>query len=269
MKRIATFVTLLTLAACSGKTPFAPTYEPASYSSPASTAATVQAAIGAPFIGPLTANGAGQSGTMSVTFSNEGPSGVVATISFTGGGTYTGAVSGNMSSLTATAAGPTGGCIVWSGQGAIVLGTTTDTFIGTYSATCHNSASAVLGDSGKFSLSRAGTLTPPPPLPAACTYTVSPMAFGSLAAPLDHNGHPNLVVTVTASASSCAWTAVSNNPSWLKGVRVAGTAPPSGNGVGSTTLTFDVEGNKDVTTRTGTLTVAGHTVTVYQDKGGK
>ena len=57
------------------------------------------------------------------------------------------------------------------------------------------------------------------------------------------------------TASGCAWTAVSNDPSWIT---ITGGASGSGNG----SVTYSVGAGS--TFRTGTMTVAGQTVTVYQ-----
>jgi ABC-type molybdate transport system ATPase subunit len=57
------------------------------------------------------------------------------------------------------------------------------------------------------------------------------------------------------SGTSCAWTAVSN-ASWI-----TVTAGASGSGIGAVTLTVAAT----TTARTGTLTVAGRTVTVTED----
>ena len=105
---------------------------------------------------------------------------------------------------------------------------------------------------------RTGTLTvagatvtvtqaaaPPPP---ACAFTVSPLteSFGTAGG--------DDTIRVEASASSCAWTAVSNVP-WI----TVATAGGSGNG----SVRHTVAANTGAA-RTGTLTVAGATVTVTQ-----
>jgi hypothetical protein len=82
-----------------------------------------------------------------------------------------------------------------------------------------------------------------------CTFTVSPTsaspgASGGVAA-----------VSVTASAPSCAWTA-SSQAGWIT---ISGTA----SGTGSATVQYAVASNAG-TARSGTLTVAGHTVTINQ-----
>ena len=64
------------------------------------------------------------------------------------------------------------------------------------------------------------------------------------------------MVNVTASAG-CAWTATSNDPSLLN---INSGASGSGNG----TVTYTIAANSNTGQRTGTLTVAGQTVTVTQ-----
>ena len=63
-------------------------------------------------------------------------------------------------------------------------------------------------------------------------------------------------VTLTASAPSCAWTAVSNNGF------IAVTSP--GAGTGTTTVTWQVIANPITSPRTGTITIAGLTFTITQ-----
>lgn len=84
---------------------------------------------------------------------------------------------------------------------------------------------------------------------APCSYTVSPTSVSTAAA----GGNATLTVTTTAG---CAWTAVSN-ASWI-----TVTAGASGSGGG--TVTISVGANAALTSRSGTLTVAGRTVTVTQ-----
>ena len=63
-------------------------------------------------------------------------------------------------------------------------------------------------------------------------------------------------VTLTASASSCAWTAVSNN------AFITVTSP--GSGTGSTTVAWQVIANPSTSPRMGTITIAGLTFTINQ-----
>jgi hypothetical protein len=218
------------------------------------------------FTGPLVANGIGQSGTLTVSFSDETDP-VAAQVTFHGAreGSFSGTVSGTLANLGITATAGSlraADCTTWNAVSSLVRGADVDRLTGTYAGDCHRAADAREGDTGSFVLTRPGTL---PATSPTCTLTVAPLAFGSPNAPLDHNAHPNLTVQVTASAPRCAWSAQSNAPDWLKGVRVDGTSPPSGNGLGSGAVTFDVEGQgNNKPNRTGTLTIAGATVTVYQ-----
>ena len=88
----------------------------------------------------------------------------------------------------------------------------------------------------------AGGITPPP-----CTFTIAPTS-----ASIASEGG-NGTVTVTASDASCVWTAQSN-AAWV----TAG-----GGTTGSGVLSYSVAANTGAQ-RTGTLTVAGQTVTLTQ-----
>jgi hypothetical protein len=90
---------------------------------------------------------------------------------------------------------------------------------------------------------------PPPPTPPGCEFTVSPRAESF--APGGGDG----TVRVVASASNCAWTAVSN-AAWIS---VAG-----GGGTGNGNVRYTVAPNAGGA-RTGTMSVAGATVTVSQE----
>jgi len=87
---------------------------------------------------------------------------------------------------------------------------------------------------------------------ASCTYSASPasQSFGS------SGGLGN--VTVTAG-NGCGWTAVSN-ASWIT---VTSGASGSGNG----SVHYTIAANTSSTARTGTLTVAGQTITVSEAVG--
>jgi hypothetical protein len=85
---------------------------------------------------------------------------------------------------------------------------------------------------------------------SGCTFSVAPTLFDR-----DNDAVTNLTISVTAVVG-CSWTAVSH-ASWIEV-----TAGGSGNGSG--TVVFNLDGNKGKG-RTGTLTVAGATVTVVQD----
>jgi thermitase len=87
--------------------------------------------------------------------------------------------------------------------------------------------------------------------PFSCQYSVAPTDETFPAG----GGASSLNVTATAG---CAWTAVSND-SWLQ---VTGGSSGSGNGI----VSYNVIANNGAL-RTGTMTVAGHTVTITQKPG--
>lgn len=99
-----------------------------------------------------------------------------------------------------------------------------------------------------FTVSQAAGAAPPPP-PPACTYTIAPQ---SETVP---SGAGAGTVNVT-TAASCAWTAVSNAPSWL-------TVTSGAAGTGNGSVAFSVAANTGAQ-RTGTLTIATQTFTVTQ-----
>ena len=90
------------------------------------------------------------------------------------------------------------------------------------------------------------------PAEAQCTYSVSPL---NVSAPSTGSNGSISVIT----GSSCAWTAVSN-ASWI-----TITSPASNTGLGSANYT--VAANSSGGPRSGTLTIAGQTVTVSQAFG--
>jgi hypothetical protein len=92
--------------------------------------------------------------------------------------------------------------------------------------------------------------TPPAPPPApSCSYSIQP-AGQTIAA----SGGPG-AIDVTTTASTCAWTAVSNN-GWIA---VTGGASAAGTG----RATFNVSVNSGGS-RTGTISIAGHLFTLTQ-----
>jgi len=86
----------------------------------------------------------------------------------------------------------------------------------------------------------------------ACIFTVAPMthSISGAAAPLSS--------TVTTTGG-CAWTATSND-SWI-------SITSGGNGSGNGTVNYSVAANTTTTSRNGTLTIAGRTVTITQAPG--
>ncbi|MEO8257918.1 MAG: BACON domain-containing carbohydrate-binding protein [Acidobacteriota bacterium] len=95
-----------------------------------------------------------------------------------------------------------------------------------------------------FAISQAAAPAPP------CTFTVAPTSQSVGAAASTGQ------VTITASAQTCAWTATSA-ASWL-------TISSGGSGMGNGTTRYSVAANSTNAVRTGTLTVAGQTVTFTQ-----
>ena len=85
---------------------------------------------------------------------------------------------------------------------------------------------------------------------AACSYAIAPTSQSVVA------GGGTGSTSVTAQ-TGCAWTAVSNNTSWL-----TVTAGASGSGNGS--VSFSAAANASTSQRTGTLTAGGRTFTVTQ-----
>ena len=98
-----------------------------------------------------------------------------------------------------------------------------------------------------FSLSQAASVSQPGP----CSYSIDPTTLT-----FSHDPATSDPVSITTTAS-CAWTATSNDD-WIDVVTGA-------EGTGSGTMTFSVSKNKGKE-RVGTLTVAGHTLTVTQKK---
>jgi hypothetical protein len=97
-----------------------------------------------------------------------------------------------------------------------------------------------------FTVTQGGT-TP------TCTFTVSPT---NVNAPAEGGSHS---VTVTASDASCRWEAQAN-ARWIE-------VTSASKGSGSAQVSFSVASNAESVTRSGTLTIAGQTVTVDQAAG--
>jgi len=84
----------------------------------------------------------------------------------------------------------------------------------------------------------------------SCTYTLSPQFCGY------SNSATSGKIAVTCSSINCTWTAVSNS-SWL-------TITSGSSGAGSGTVAYTVAANSS-TARTGSISIAGQTVTVTQN----
>lgn len=86
---------------------------------------------------------------------------------------------------------------------------------------------------------------------STCNYSISPTNITSNSL----GGNGSIFVSTTAG---CAWTAISNNTSWLN---VTSGGSGSGNGL----VNYSFDSNPNNTLRTGTLTIAGLTFTVNQE----
>ena len=90
------------------------------------------------------------------------------------------------------------------------------------------------------------------------TYKASPTICGSLSSTSQFfaaaGGTGNIIVT---APGSCSWTAASN-AAWV-------VITSASSGAGNETVTFEVRENQTASSRSTTLTVAGHTITVLQE----
>jgi hypothetical protein len=119
------------------------------------------------------------------------------------------------------------------------------------SGTVNFTATANSGSSQRTAnLTVAGTAVTVTQPGTSCTFTVAP---GSLSVPPAGGQVP---ISVTASASSCGWTA-SESASW---VSLVSGSPDTGNGI----VIFQVAARTSSSTRSTTLTIAGRTVTLTQ-----
>jgi hypothetical protein len=106
----------------------------------------------------------------------------------------------------------------------------------------------LIGLAGVAACSSSKSPTSPTPPQATCNYAISTSTFSMSGA----GGSANFTVN---TGSSCTWT-VTNNTSFA-------TVTPASTQTGSGTVTFSV-GENPGDTRTGTLTIAGQTVTISQ-----
>src|SRR5690349_24381105 len=88
-----------------------------------------------------------------------------------------------------------------------------------------------------------------------CSYTVAPTSAPAVASGV------TIPVTVTASSSTCAWQYQSNDP-WITVGPDPDNTGQTGQGNGRVLAT--VAANPGASPRTGTATIAGHTVTINQ-----
>ena len=113
----------------------------------------------------------------------------------------------------------------------------------------HFGAIAIAALASALWASGCDTKSPTQPDPV-CTFTISPAALE-----ISRDGGAG-AVNVTASASSCTWTATSN-VSWV-------TIGEGTNGTGPGTVKYVVAANPSTEARTGTLTIAGSTHTITE-----
>jgi hypothetical protein len=157
------------------------------------------------------------------------------------GGTGSITVTASDSSCASTATSNAAFITVTSGASLTGSGTVTYSVANNTSTTARTGTITVAGQT--FTVNQAGAAPGP-----TCSYTVSPTT-----ASIGLNGGTGSV-TVTASDSSCASTAVSNSVF----ITITGGASLTGNG----TVTYSVGPSRAA--RTGTITVAGQTVTINQ-----
>jgi hypothetical protein len=139
--------------------------------------------------------------------------------------------------------------VTWGGSGGAGFAVVTFS-VAANTSDARTGTLTIAGHTVTISQTAAGAPPPPPPPPpAVCWYTISPASNGMLW--IGGGGH---TVTVT-TASTCAWTATSND-AWIT---ITSGASGTGNGV----VTYSVAGNNGPARR-GTLTIAGLTATVPQ-----
>lgn len=167
-----------------------------------------------------------------------------ATLSPTGVSVEAGATTGSISvSIPAGCAWTASDNASWVSitSGASGSGNGTVTFSIAANPTTAQRTAAITVAGQTFGITQAGIV---------CSITVSPTALSPT-----HAGGSG-TVTVTANASSCNWTAASNTP-WI-------TMTGGSSGTGSGTVSYTVAPNTTTSPRTGTMTIAGQTVTVTQ-----
>src|SRR5688572_18809257 len=177
------------------------------------------------------------------------------TFSFTGGGACSFTLSSTSLSAPATTGSytttvtATSGC-GWTGASNATWITVTSGGSGTgngtvaYTVAANTSATARTG-----TLTIAGqtvTITQA----GVCSFTIAPTAQSVMAA----GGPQTAAVTTT---SGCTWTGVSNSTTWI-------TVTAGSSGTGNGTVAYNVAAHTSTTPRTGTLTIAGRTLTVTQ-----
>ncbi len=167
------------------------------------------------------------------------------------------AAGGNTSVAVTTTAGcswTTAGVPAWitltTGTGAGAGSGAVNLTVGVNSGTARTATLTIGGQS--FTVNQAAAAAPPPP----CSYTVTPQTF--TIGNDERSGDQALLVTVVTGLQ-CAWTStVAPGTSWL-------TIRSGATGTGSGAVLIEVERNRGKA-RSGTLTIAGRTVTINQEK---
>lgn len=148
---------------------------------------------------------------------------------------------------------PGSGCTAFSQITTVGTGVTSYTNTGLTAGTTYRYRVRAYNAAGNSGYSNTATATTPP-APVACSYSISPTSV-SLPASAGTG-----TVSVMA-AVGCSWTAGSN-ASWIN------VKSSNSSGTGNGAVTYSVSRNNGGS-RTGTMTVAGHTVTVAQAGTGK
>ena len=111
--------------------------------------------------------------------------------------------------------------------------------------------SGTLTVAGQTATVTQGPITPGNP---GCSYSINPISQSAASA-----GGPGSPIAITTTAG-CAWTAASG-AAWITNVT-------PGSGIGNGTVNFTIGANPAAIPRTGTLTVAGQTISVTQQVAG-
>jgi hypothetical protein len=139
-------------------------------------------------------------------------------------------------------------CSATYNSGASVTLTATansgSTFSGWSGGGCSGTGSCVVAMSSATAVNAIFSTT-------ACTFSVAPMSKSFT----DISGTGS--AAITASSSSCAWTAASN-AAWI-------TVTSGSSGTGSGTTNYSIAANTGSNSRTGVLTIAGQTITISQN----
>jgi autotransporter-associated beta strand protein len=165
----------------------------------------------------------------------------------------------NAGSLPVFSVGATGAGLTYQWQVSQDGGTTFTNIGNTATNASYTNAASTLADSGnRYRVVVSGACAPPATSSPPAVLTVNPPAQASLGtrALLEGPGAGSDSVVVAAVTRTNTWTATAND-AWLHldGANQSGT--------GSTNVVFSYDANPDAT-RTGTLTIAGQTLTVTQ-----